>query len=91
MLGHLFEFLYGVLGPESDVQSGVVVPVVENSEEDSVVNVGVAFDLVAGVDISWELAKSDDDVGFEPLLDYEGILESHGDRLEVWGFIFGGL
>ena len=54
------------------------------------VNVGVDFDL-AGVVVSWGLAKSDDDVGLEPLLDYEGFLESYGDWLEVWRFIFDGL
>jgi hypothetical protein len=90
VLGHLVELLYDVVGPELDVQSGVVVLVVDNSEEDSVVNVGVTFDL-AGVVFSWGLAESDDDVGLELLLDYGGILENHGDGLEVWGFIFGGL
>ena len=82
MLGHLVEFLYDVLGPEYHVRSGVVVLVFENSQEDSVVNDGVAFDL-AGVVVIWGLAKSDDDVGLESLLDHDGFLKSYGDRLEV--------
>ena len=81
---------YDILGPESDVRSGVVVLIFENTEEDSVVNVGVAFDL-AGVVVSWGLVKLDDDVGLEPLLDYEGFLKSYCDWLEVWGLIFDGL
>ena len=90
MLGHLVEFFYDILGPESDVRRGVVIVVFDYTEEDSVVNVGVTFDL-AGVVVSWGLAKSDEDVGLEPLLDCEGFLESCGDWLEVWGFIFDGL
>ena len=46
---NLVEFLVirnDVVGPELDVQSGVVVLIVKNSEKDSVVNVVVAFDLV---------------------------------------------
>ena len=82
--------MYDVLAPEYHVWSGVVVLVFENSQEDSVVNDGVAHDL-AGVVVSWGLAKLDDDVGLESLLDHDGFLESCGDRLEVWGFIFGGL
>jgi hypothetical protein len=39
--------------------------------------------LLAGVVVIWGLAKSDDDVGLESLLDHDGFLKSYGDRLEV--------